>query len=156
MSEQRHMPNMFQHMFSFSVLLFFVLLMAFGGTAVHAERNTPNETQLPEAVDLFVPCRTIVETQGQNQTRDSFAFPSLTSAGGVLVALAEGSTDSMCPDRKYALAHYNDIVAGYIDSVESWSPFVAKFSANESKAHSTFSTTIQEEHETRVRYALRP
>ncbi|RNE97992.1 trans-sialidase, partial [Trypanosoma rangeli] len=91
MSEQWHMLNMCRHLFYFSVQLLCVLLICFGSAAVHAERNKPNEMQIPKSVYLFVPHRTIVETQGQSQTRDSFAHPSLASAGGVLVALAEGN-----------------------------------------------------------------
>ncbi|ESL05671.1 hypothetical protein TRSC58_06671 [Trypanosoma rangeli SC58] len=111
---------------------------------------------MPEAVDLFVPNRTIVEAQGQNQTRDSFAFPSLASADGVLVAVGEGRTDYTNPHHEDASAYYNDIVAGYVDSAESWSSFVAKVRANEWRAHSIFNTTTQKEHEVSVRYAPRP
>ncbi|RNE96596.1 group II trans-sialidase superfamily [Trypanosoma rangeli] len=156
MSEQWHVLNMCRHLFSFSVQLLFVLLICFGSAAVHAERNKPNEMQIPDPVDLFVPHRTIVETQGQSQTRDSFAHPSLASAGGVLVALAKGNIFFQHSRDNQTWITYADIVAGYVDSAESWSSFVAKVRANKSKAYNIFNTTTQEEHNDRVRYAVRP
>ncbi|ESL05255.1 trans-sialidase, partial [Trypanosoma rangeli SC58] len=157
MSGKRHMPNTFRHMLFFPVPLLCLLLICVGGTAVHAEEgNKRKQAPMPEAVDLFVPSRTIVEAQGQNQTRDSFAFPSLATAGGVLVAVGEGRTDYTSPHHEDVSAYYNDIVAGYIDPAESWSSFVAKVRANEWRAHSIFNMTTQEEHEVSVRYAPRP
>ncbi|RNE95419.1 group II trans-sialidase superfamily [Trypanosoma rangeli] len=145
-------------MFLYSVqLLFCVLLVCCGGTAVYGEEgNTPKEAQTPEAVDLFVPRQTIVETQGQSQTRDSFAHPSLASAGGVLVALAEGNIFFQHPRNNQTLVTCADVVAGYIDPAENWSSFVAEVSANEWKAHSIFNATTQEEHNDRVIYEVRP
>ncbi|RNE97732.1 group II trans-sialidase superfamily, partial [Trypanosoma rangeli] len=105
---------------------------------------------------LFVPHRTIVKTQGRSQTRDSFAFPSLASAGGVLVALAEGRIDYTDPDHKGVSAYYADIVAGYIDTAEKWSSFVAKVHVNKWRAYSIFNMTMQAEHEICVRYAPLP
>ncbi|RNE95361.1 group II trans-sialidase superfamily [Trypanosoma rangeli] len=155
MSEQRQ-SNMCRHLFSFSVQLLCVLLICFGSTAVYAERNKPKEVQIPDPVDLLVPSRTIVETQGQSQTRDSFACPSLASAGGVLVALAEGNIFFQHTRDNQTSVTYADVVAGYVDSAESWSSFVAKVRANEWKAYNIFNTTTQEEHNDRVRYAVRP
>ncbi|RNE96634.1 group II trans-sialidase superfamily, partial [Trypanosoma rangeli] len=156
MSEQWHVLNMCRHLFSFSVQLLFVLLICFGSAAVYAERNKPNEMQIPDPVSLFVPHRTIVETQGQSQTRDSFAHPSLASAGGVLVALAEGNIDCEASDEEHAWTICADIVAGYVDSAESWSSFVAKVRANKSRAHSIVNTTTRQQYMSRVRYPVRP
>ncbi|RNE98260.1 group II trans-sialidase superfamily [Trypanosoma rangeli] len=134
------MLNMSWHLFLYSVLLLFVLLICFASTAVHAEkRSTPKDVQIPEVVDVFVPHRTIVETQGENQKRDYFVFPSLASAGGVLVALAEGH--SFLYSLKQTSVIFADVVAGYIDSAESWSPFVAEVRANEWMAYSIVNTT---------------
>ncbi|RNE98536.1 group II trans-sialidase superfamily [Trypanosoma rangeli] len=155
MSEQRQ-SNMCRSPFYFSVLLLCVLLICFGSTAVYAERNKPKEVQIPDPVDLLVPSRTIVETQGQSQTRESFAYPSLASAGGVLVALAEGNIFFQYSRDIQTSVTYADVVAGYVDSAESWSSFVAKVRANKSKAYNIFNTTTQEEHNDRVRYAPRP
>ncbi|RNE96674.1 group II trans-sialidase superfamily [Trypanosoma rangeli] len=149
---------MCRHPFSFSVqLLLCVLLVCCGGTAVHAEEgNTPKEAQTPEVVDLFVPTQTIVETQGLIQTRDSFVHPSLASAGGVLVALAEGNIFFQHPRNDQTSVTYADVVAGYIDSAKNWSSFVAEVRANEWWAHSIFNATTQEEHNDRLIYGVRP
>ncbi|ESL06070.1 hypothetical protein TRSC58_06261 [Trypanosoma rangeli SC58] len=156
MSEQRQ-SNMCRHLFFFSVPLLCLLLICVGGTAVRAEEgNKPKQAQLTEAVDLFVPHRTSVERQGQGQTRESFAFPSIASAGGVLVALAEGNIFFQHAHLKQTWVTDADVVAGYIDSAESWSSFVAKVRANKLKAYSVFNTTIQEGHMPLVRYAPRP
>ncbi|RNE95233.1 group II trans-sialidase superfamily, partial [Trypanosoma rangeli] len=156
MSEQRQ-SNMCRHPFSFSVQLLCVLLICFCSTAVHAEEVTkPKEMQIPKSVDLFVPHRTIVETQGRSQTRNYFAYPSLASAGGVLVALAEGNIFFQHTRDKNNWLIYADVVAGYIDSAENWSSFVAKVRANEWWAYNIFNTTTQAEYNGRVRYAYRP
>ncbi|RNE97567.1 group II trans-sialidase superfamily [Trypanosoma rangeli] len=155
MSEQRQ-SNMCRSPFYFSVLLLCVLLICFGSTAVYAERNKPKEMQIPDPVDLLVLRQTVVETQGQGQTRDSFAYPSLASAGGVLVALAEGNIFFQYSRDIQTSVTYADVVAGYIDSAESWSSFVAKVRANKWKAYNIFNTTTQEEHNDRLRYAPRP
>nr|AAY46228.1 surface glycoprotein [Trypanosoma rangeli] len=146
---------MSRHMFFFSVLLLLVL-MAFGSTAVYAESNTRNKMQLPEAIDLFVARQTIVVTQGLIELRDSFVFPSLASADGVLVALAEGNIHFKHAYQKERWVTYADVVAGYMDSAESWSSFVAEVRANDWWAHSIFNTSVQEEHNGSLRYVYRP
>ncbi|RNE99468.1 group II trans-sialidase superfamily [Trypanosoma rangeli] len=157
MSEQRHMLKMYRHLFSYLVLLLlFVLLICCGSTAVHAERNKPNEIQMPEPVDLFVPRQTIVETQGENQLGNSFNSPSLVSAGGVLVALAKSHTSLPDSGEEQFLAYYADVVAGYIDPAESWSSFAAKVNADKWKAHSIFNMTIPKGRASPVRRARRP
>ncbi|RNE98620.1 trans-sialidase [Trypanosoma rangeli] len=99
------MPKMSWHMFLYSLLLLLcVLLVCCGGTAVHAEEgNTPKEAQTPEVVDLFVLHRTIVETQGQSQTRESFLFPSLANVRGVLVTLPRAGPGPYTPIRELLL-----------------------------------------------------
>ncbi|RNE95778.1 group II trans-sialidase superfamily, partial [Trypanosoma rangeli] len=146
-----------RYLFSSAVLpILCVLLICFGSTAVHAEGNKPKEVQIPDPVDLFVPSQTIVETQGQSQIRDSFVSPSLASAGGVLVALAAGNINFKYSKEDRISVDYADVLAAYFDSAENWSSFVAKVRANEWKAYSIFNTTTQEEHNDRVRYAVRP
>ncbi|RNE96521.1 group II trans-sialidase superfamily [Trypanosoma rangeli] len=147
---------MYRHMFSYSVLLLLFLQMCFASATVHAEEGKPEEMQIPEPVDLFMPHRTIVETQGQSQTRESFAHPSLASAGGVLVALADGIAFFQHTHQKQNWVMHADVVAGYVDSAESWSSFVAKVRANKWKAYNIFNTTTQEEHNDYLRYAYRP
>ncbi|RNF09295.1 group II trans-sialidase superfamily, partial [Trypanosoma rangeli] len=152
------MLNMSRHMFLYSVLLLLcALLVCCGGTAVHAEkRSTPKETQTPEAVDFFVPYRTIVETSAGSGTRVFFVSPSLVSAGGVLVALAKTQARALSSDKYRTSIVYADVVAGYIDPAENWSSFVAEVSANEWRAYSIFNTTMREEYMSYVIYAVRP
>ncbi|RNE96641.1 group II trans-sialidase superfamily, partial [Trypanosoma rangeli] len=154
------MPKMSWHMFLYSVLLLFcVLLVCCGGTAVHAEEgNTPKEAQTPEAVDLFVPSQTIVGTRAGSGTRVFFVSPSLVSAGGVLVALAKSQARPVSSDTGETAIVYADVVAGYIDPAESWSSFVANVNANEWRAYSIFNTTMRQEYMSmsRVTYAVRP
>ncbi|RNE94985.1 group II trans-sialidase superfamily, partial [Trypanosoma rangeli] len=148
---------MSRHPFFSAVVLLVVLLICFGNTAVHAEEGTKRkEAQIPNVVDIFVPNRTIVETQGQNQMRDSFAFPSLVSAGGVLVALARGHRSFKYSTEDRISVDYADVVAGYIDSTESWSSFVDEVNANKWKSHSIFPMSVQVEHKPHVRCVLKP
>ncbi|RNE94970.1 trans-sialidase, partial [Trypanosoma rangeli] len=156
MSEQWHMLNMCRHLFSFSVLHLCLLLICFGSTAVHAERNKPNEMQIPDPVDLLVPHRTIVEAQGQSQTRESFAFPSLASAGGVLVVLAESHIACEAPHDEDPWVICADIVAGYIDSAENWSSFVDEVRLNKWKAYSVINTATRQWYIPHMRYEVRP
>ncbi|EKF32457.1 hypothetical protein MOQ_003690 [Trypanosoma cruzi marinkellei] len=54
---------------------------------------------LPQGVDLLVPQTTLVQPKDGTvpaTTRDSFASPSLVSAGGVLAAFAEVHMDAEC------------------------------------------------------------
>ncbi|RNE95541.1 group II trans-sialidase superfamily [Trypanosoma rangeli] len=146
-----------RYLFSSAVLLLLcVLLICFGSTAVHAEGNKPKEVQIPDPVDLFVPSQTIVETQGQSQTRDSFVSPSLASAGGVLVALAAGNINFKYSKEDRISVDYADVLAGYFDSAENWSSFVAKVNANRWKSHNIFSMSVQVEHKPHVRCVLKP
>ncbi|RNE95022.1 group II trans-sialidase superfamily, partial [Trypanosoma rangeli] len=152
------MLKMSRHMFLYSVqLLFCVLLVCCGGTAVYGEEgNTPKEAQTPEAVDLFVPRQTIVGTSAGSGTRVFFVSPSLVSAGGVLVALAKSQGRPVSSDKYRTSIVYADVVTGYIDPAENWSSFVAEVSANEWKAYSIFNTTMRQEYMSRVTYEVRP
>ncbi|RNF09206.1 trans-sialidase, partial [Trypanosoma rangeli] len=157
MSEQRQ-SNMCRHLVSFSVLLLLcLLLICCSSTAVYGEEgNKPKEEQLPKGINLFMPHQTIVETQGRSQTRDYFAFPSLASAGGVLVTFAESHSDLRVSGEEYASMYYADVVAGYVDSAESWSSFVDEFREDEWKAYSIFNITTQGDHSGIVIHLLKP
>ncbi|ESL05402.1 hypothetical protein TRSC58_06951 [Trypanosoma rangeli SC58] len=156
MSEQRHMPNMCRHLFFFSVPLLCLLLICVGSTAVRAEEgNTPKQAQLAEAVDLFVPNRTIVG-EYKGQTREFFALPSLASAGGVLVALATGHDVFLASHDDHVSVDYTDVVAGYIGPAENWLSFVAEVNANKWKPYSVFSMSIQVENKPHVKCVLKP
>ncbi|RNE96658.1 group II trans-sialidase superfamily [Trypanosoma rangeli] len=136
------MLKMCRHLFSSAVLLLFVLLICCGSPAVHAEGNAPAAAQVPKTVDLFVPNRTIVERGGGRRTRDSFASPSLASAGGVLIAFAEGHIDhTNSLQQRSDWLTFADIVAGYIKSAESWSSLVAEVNASTWEAHGVLDRT---------------
>ncbi|ESL05573.1 hypothetical protein TRSC58_06773 [Trypanosoma rangeli SC58] len=155
MSEQRQ-SNMCRHLFFPSVPLLCLLLICVGSAAVHADRNKANEAQLLQVVDLFVPHQTIVETQGANQRRNYFVSPSLASAGGILVALAKGHINFKYSGEDPISVEYTDVVAGYIDSAENWSSFVAEVSANKWKSHSIFGMSVQVEYKPHARCVLKP
>ncbi|RNF00608.1 trans-sialidase [Trypanosoma rangeli] len=157
MSEQRHMLNMSRHLFSSAMQLLFVLLICFASTAVHAkEKSTPKEVQLPKVVDLFWPCRTIVEARGRSQTRESFVSPSLASAGGVLVALAKSYASLPYPDQELVSPYYDDVVAGYIDSGENWSSFADEVNTNKWRAYNIFNAIIPKEDNAPMGHTYRP
>ncbi|RNE95377.1 group II trans-sialidase superfamily [Trypanosoma rangeli] len=150
------MLNMSRHLFSFSVLLF-VLLICFASTAVHAEeKSTPKDVQPPKDANLFVPRRRIVETQGQSEAWKFFVFPSLASAGGVLVAFAKSYTMLQFSTYEPNWPMSYDVVAGYIDPAENWSSFVDEVRLNRWKTYSIFRTALLEEHNNGVRYAYAP
>ncbi|RNF11989.1 trans-sialidase, partial [Trypanosoma rangeli] len=121
-------------------------------TAVHAEGNKAKEVKSPQGVPFLVPRQTIVETQGQSQTRDYFFSPSLVSAGGVLVFFAESHINDTNLHEEHASVAYADVVAGYVDSAKSWSSFVDEVSANKWKVHSVFNRVIQVGHASRAIY----
>ncbi|RNE95677.1 group II trans-sialidase superfamily [Trypanosoma rangeli] len=157
MSEQRHMLNMPLHMFSYSALLLFLLLICFASTAVHAEeKSTPKDVQPAKDANLFVPRRSIVETQGQTRAWKYLVSPSLASAGGVLVAFAKSYTMLAYPTYGPNWPMSYDVVAGYIDPAENWSSFVDEVRLNTWKTYSIFRTALLEEHNNGVRYAYAP
>ncbi|RNC54316.1 putative trans-sialidase [Trypanosoma cruzi] len=53
-------------------------------------------------------------------TRDSFASPSLVSAGGVIAAFAEGHMDAEYQGGQLSKPFSFDVVAGYFDSAWDW------------------------------------
>ncbi|RNC43333.1 trans-sialidase [Trypanosoma cruzi] len=85
--------------------------------------------ELPQGVDLFVPQTTLVQPKDgivPVTTRDSFASPSLVSAGGVIAAFAEGHMDAEYQCGQLIMSFSSDLVAGYIDSVWNWSTVVGE------------------------------
>ncbi|EKF26290.1 hypothetical protein MOQ_010026 [Trypanosoma cruzi marinkellei] len=72
--------------------------------------------ELPQGVDLFVPQTTLVQRKEgivPATTRDSFASPSLVSAGGVMAAFAEGHMDAEYQGGQLSKPFSSDVVAGY-------------------------------------------
>ncbi|KAF8291432.1 trans-sialidase, putative, partial [Trypanosoma cruzi] len=90
--EQRR-PNMSRRVFTSAVLLLLVVMMCCDSGAATAVESKSGAAQLAQEIDFFVPKKTQVEKKGgtsQETKRDSFVSPSLVSAGGVMVAFAEG------------------------------------------------------------------
>ncbi|ESS61314.1 putative trans-sialidase [Trypanosoma cruzi Dm28c] len=85
--------------------------------------------ELLQGVDLFVPQTTLVQLKGgivPVTTRDSFASPSLVSAGGVIGAFAEGHMDAEYQGGQLGKPFSSAFVAGCIDSVWNWSTVVGE------------------------------
>ncbi|RNE99771.1 group II trans-sialidase superfamily [Trypanosoma conorhini] len=134
------------------LLLFVLWICCCGCGAVHAEGSERKEVQLPQSVGLFVPQKTQVEVDGGRRSKDSFSAPSLASAGGVLVAFAEGHIDYTDPNNHLVGYTYSDIVAGYIDAAGSWASLVAEINSSNWKAHTVFARTSQLNHVGRAFY----
>ncbi|RNE96828.1 putative trans-sialidase [Trypanosoma cruzi] len=85
--------------------------------------------ELLQGVDPFVPRTTLVQLKGgivPVTTRDSFASPSLVSAGGVIAAFAEGHMDAEYQGVQLSKPFSSAFVAGCIDSVWNWSTVVGE------------------------------
>ncbi|RNE95130.1 group II trans-sialidase superfamily, partial [Trypanosoma conorhini] len=133
-----------RRLFSAAVLLLLVLLICCCGCgAVHAEGEKPNQVKLPQSVELFAPKKTQVQKGNGKRSMDSFASPSLASAGGVLVALAEGHINYTGPNSQLLGYTYSDIVAGYINAAAGWASLVAEINAGRWEAHTVFSRERQ-------------
>ncbi|RNE97535.1 group II trans-sialidase superfamily [Trypanosoma rangeli] len=137
------MPMMYRQLFSYSGLLL-LCVMCFASTAVHAKESKPKEMQTQEPLSLLVPNQTYVKTQGLFDVRENFSYPSLASAGGVLVVLAgcEIACDIYDVDPWVICA---DIVAGYIDSAENWSSLADDVRLNKWRAYSIFNTVTEQD-----------
>ncbi|KAF5224644.1 putative trans-sialidase [Trypanosoma cruzi] len=85
--------------------------------------------QVPAGVDPFVPQTTLVQPKDgifPATTRDSFASPSLVSAGGVIAAFAEGHMDAEYQGGQLSKPFSSDVVAGCIDFAWNWSTLVGE------------------------------
>ncbi|ESS61034.1 hypothetical protein TCDM_11399 [Trypanosoma cruzi Dm28c] len=85
--------------------------------------------ELLQGVDLFVPQTTLLQPKGgivPVTTRDSFASPSLVSAGGVIGAFAEGHMDAEYQGGQLSKPFSSAFVAGCIDSVWNCSTVVGE------------------------------
>ncbi|PWU85564.1 putative trans-sialidase, Group II [Trypanosoma cruzi] len=151
--------NMSRRVFTFAVLLLLVVLMccSTGGAATaqvenNAVASTPSGSALtgaittegsasggvvrPQRVDLFVPQTTqVLPKKGTGSSRrDSFASPSLVSAGGVIAAFAEGHIN-VKPPHNESTKPSSDVVAEYIDSAWEWPTLVAEVNKGTWSAH---------------------
>ncbi|RNF02790.1 surface protein-2, partial [Trypanosoma cruzi] len=71
----------------------------------------------------------------ENGVKKAFAAPSLVSAGGVMVAFAEGFSEYNAHENNpFGIKPY-EIVAGYIKAAESWPSIVAEVNASTWRAH---------------------
>ncbi|RNC31931.1 trans-sialidase, partial [Trypanosoma cruzi] len=129
-------PNMSRRVFTSAVLLLLVVTMCCATCGATPARESDGNSDLRSVeglqwVDLFVPQTTPVLPEGggtPGTKRDSFASPSLVSAGGVIAAFARGKINA-----QYAvdvlMKHYSsDVLAEYIDSSWDWSTLVEKVS----------------------------
>ncbi|RNF02755.1 putative trans-sialidase [Trypanosoma cruzi] len=103
-----------------------------------------------QGVDPFVPRTTLVQPKDgivPLTTRDSFASPSLVSAGGVIGAFAEGHMNAEYQGGQLIKPFSSGVVAGCIDSVWNWSTVVGK--VNE-RMHGGQALCLEQRRERRV------
>ncbi|RNE97083.1 trans-sialidase-like protein [Trypanosoma cruzi] len=106
--------------------------------AIAGEGSASGGVERPQRVDLFVPRTTqVLPNEGtESGRRDSFVSPSLVSAGGVIVAFAEGHMNAEQKDGKLIKPLSSDVVAEYIDSLWDWFILVEKVKEEETwRAH---------------------
>ncbi|KAF5220119.1 hypothetical protein ECC02_006915 [Trypanosoma cruzi] len=85
--------------------------------------------ELPRGVVLFLAQTTLVQPKDgivPVTTRDSFASPSLVSAGGVIAVFFEGYIDAEYQGGQLIMSFSSDVVAGCIDSAWDWSTVVGE------------------------------
>ncbi|KAF5221931.1 hypothetical protein ECC02_005101 [Trypanosoma cruzi] len=133
-------PNMSRHVFYSTVLYLFVVWVCCGpceSAAVLTGENSV-KARLPQRFDLFVPQKTVLLPRGGGTSEkkwDSFASPSLVSAGGVIAAFAEGHLSSKNENGKLIKPFSSDAVAWYIDSAWDWSTLVGEVNKSTWQAH---------------------
>ncbi|RNC48573.1 surface protein-2 [Trypanosoma cruzi] len=153
-SEPRR-PNMSRRVFTSAVLLLFVVMMCCGPCeAADAVESKSRAVQLPQWIDLFLPNKTEVVAKNGSAGGVKFAFISLSlvSAGGVMIAVAEGRAKYNEP-HKSGRFDSSDIVTGYINATWDWSTLFGKVSESTWKAHTVLGTT---DGTNRVCVVLRP
>ncbi|RNC36573.1 trans-sialidase, partial [Trypanosoma cruzi] len=130
-------PNMSRRVFASAVLLLFVVMMCSSGGASNAVTSNSGNVQLPHTVDLFLPNQTLVVPEdgtSQGTPRDSFASPSLVSAGGVIAVFAEGRMETKYQGDQSSKPS-SDVVAEYIDSAWNWFTHVGEVDKGTWRAH---------------------
>ncbi|KAF5220304.1 hypothetical protein ECC02_006740 [Trypanosoma cruzi] len=134
-------PNMSRRVFYSAVLLLLLLVMWMccgpcEAAAASTGENSVN-ARLPRRFDLFVPQTTVLLPRGgvnSEKKWNSFASPSLVSAGGVIAAFAEGHPSSK-ESNNASSEPSSDAVAWYIDSAWDWSTLVAEVKKSTWQAH---------------------
>ncbi|RNC41692.1 trans-sialidase-like protein [Trypanosoma cruzi] len=140
---------MSRRVFTSAVLLLLVVMMCCGTYGAVAAGGNNGKSDLRnihklQGVDLFVPQMTLVLPKDGTvpvTTRDSFATPSLVSAGGVIAAFAEGHVKAQNTADAQLDGSSPDVVAGYIDSAWGWSTLVGKVNQSTWRAHTVLGTT---------------
>ncbi|RNC36502.1 surface protein-2 [Trypanosoma cruzi] len=143
-------PNMSRLVFASAVPLFLVVVMwVCCATCEAAAASTGKswELQLPQWVDIFLPEKTQVVAKNGSAIGVKFVFisPSLVSAGGVMIAVAEGRTKYNDP-HKSGWLDSSDIVAGYINAAGTWPSIVAEITNNGWKAHTALGGLNSKDH----------
>nr|ABQ53588.1 surface protein-2 [Trypanosoma cruzi] len=131
-------PNMSRRVFTSAVLLLLVIWICCNtdGAAAVVEGKS-GDAPLPHWVDIFLPEKTqVLPKEGsESGVKKAFAAPSLVSAGGVMVAFAEGFSEYNAHENNpFGIKPY-EIVAGYIKAAESWPSIVAEVNASTWRAH---------------------
>ncbi|ESS55394.1 trans-sialidase [Trypanosoma cruzi Dm28c] len=130
-------PNMSRRVFTSVVLLLVIWICCNTGGAVAVVEGKSGDAQLPHWVDIFVPEKTQVLPKEGSETgvREAFAASSLVSAGGVMVAFAEGLFVYKVHGYDFFGIKPYEIVAVYIKAAESWPSIVAEVNAGTWRAH---------------------
>ncbi|PBJ73024.1 trans-sialidase [Trypanosoma cruzi cruzi] len=131
-------PNMSRRVFTSAVLLLLLVIICCGPCeAADAVEGKSGAVQLPKWVDIFVPEKThVLPKEGsESGVKKAFAAPSLVSAGGVMVAFAEGLFGHNVHGYDLFGIRPYEILAGYIKAAESWPPIVAEVNASTWRAH---------------------
>ncbi|RNE98190.1 trans-sialidase [Trypanosoma cruzi] len=141
---------MSRHVFASAVLLLLVVTMCCATCGATPARESDGNSDLRSVqelqwVDLFVSKTTSVLSEGGVTLEakwDSFASPSLVSAGGVTAAFAEGYVYGQYNTEEVLIKHFSSaVVAEYIDSSWNWSTLVGKVSESTWKPQTVLNTT---------------
>ncbi|PWU86515.1 putative trans-sialidase, Group II [Trypanosoma cruzi] len=132
-------PNMSRRVFASAVLFLLVVIWICCNTggAAAVVGGKSGDAPLPHWVDIFLPEKTqVLPKEGsESGVKKAFAAPSLVSAGGVMVAFAEGYSEYNAHENNpFGIKPY-EIVAVYIKAAESWPSIVAEVNASTWRAH---------------------
>ncbi|KAF5226007.1 hypothetical protein ECC02_000937 [Trypanosoma cruzi] len=141
-------PNMSRPVFASAVLLLLVVMMCCGPCdAADVVGSKSGDVQLPQWVDIFLPNKTQVVAKNGSASGVKFVFisPSLVSAGGVMIAVAEGRTKYNDP-HKSGWLDSSEVVAGYINAAGTWPSIVAEIAKTEWRAHTALGSWNGKDH----------
>ncbi|PBJ80475.1 trans-sialidase [Trypanosoma cruzi cruzi] len=134
---ERQKPKMSRRVFASAVLLLLVMMCCSTDGAAAVVEGNSGDASLPHWVDIFVPekMQVLPKEGSENGVKRAFAAPSLVSAGGVMVAFAEGFSEYNAHENNpFGIKPY-EIVAVYIKAAESWPSIVAEVNASTWRAH---------------------